>query len=297
MTTAAAKPSELSNVVNQMHDTTNSLIARGTKAVLGLKKKRVIGCAEIRNWLGKDKVPVVSHDDQDPDPVATLRKQRLAEMLNKPKKENKMFVVRTRAETLKLIHAALNTSPTLSSALYRLQQVVTARYPEKTLNGKFHQNHGGTMDCSALAVGATETPEMVLLLTRLGVIKIECTVAAKKGHKNRYNVICYDNTLIDHVTDVLGFEERSRFSIKTIEQLREVYASLAPTEAEFEHMPELKAVDMTQPEAVAKLTPIDLDDISDIRTMPGLNPRSLNANVGGIAFPDDTVVVKDGNVA
>lgn len=266
--TTAAVTSEMRNDVNQMHVTP---VLLGKAAAIVPKKKRFVGCAEIRKWLGKDKPVVLKYEDQDPDPVATLRKQKLTAMLHKPKKGNNMFVVRTRSETLKLIHSALNTSTTLSSALYGLQQIVTARYAEKTLNGKFHQNHGGVMDCSALVVGATETPEMVLLLTRLGVIKVECTVAAKKGHKNRYNVICYDNTLIDHVTDVLGLEERSRFSIKTIEQLREVYNSLAPTEADFEHMPDLKQVDMTQPEAKAKhspIEPIDLNDVSDLRTMP-----------------------------
>ena len=250
MTTAAVHPSEMnSNVVNQMRDTpdqgitvltmrsVNKDVNGNAIAVMHLvpKKKRYIGCAQIRSWLGKEREKVLSHEEQDPDPVATRRKLKLNQLLTKPKREIKM-TVRTTEETLIAIHAALAVSTTLSCALHRLAELVTVRHPEKTLNGKYHQSTDGSMDCGTLIVGASDRADMVLLMTPLGAIKVECVVNMKKQHKNRYNVIVYDNTLIDKVTDILGLEERSRFSIKTIEQLRKVYVELMPDEAAAQYL-------------------------------------------------------------
>lgn len=63
---------------------------------------------------------------------------------------------------------------------------------------------------------------VIYLPTPLGGIRIEAKVNRKSG-KKRFDVRVYSNTFIDFISEILGLEERSRFSIKSIEDLRHVY--------------------------------------------------------------------------
>lgn len=74
-----------------------------------------------------------------------------------------------------------------------------------------------------LRIPVIKTPcGIVYLPTPLGGIRIEIK-ENRKSNKKRADVRIYSNTFIDFVATILGLEERSRFCIKSMEQLRYAY--------------------------------------------------------------------------
>ena len=74
-----------------------------------------------------------------------------------------------------------------------------------------------------LRIPVIKTPcGIIYLPTPLGGIRLEAK-ENRKSRKRRFDIHIYSNTFIDFVSTILGLEERSRFSIKSIEDLRHVY--------------------------------------------------------------------------
>lgn len=94
------------------------------------------------------------------------------------------------------------------------------QWTESNAFGVFSADRMITPDVTSPAI---KTPEDVIYLpTPLGGIRIELKHNRKQG-KIRNDVRTYSNTFVDFITAILGLEERSRFAIKSMDDLRHVY--------------------------------------------------------------------------
>ncbi len=123
---------------------------------------------------------------------------------------------------------AIGAAEDLNQAMINLLPLVTKRYNQEALQGRFNHSEKEELRITDYVIGSSSSDDILLLPTPMGPIKIERDIN-RKTRKARYRVTTYDNDLIDLVCNVLGTEERSRFAIKTSADLRLVYGAAFAT--------------------------------------------------------------------